>query len=162
MGDLRAGERGQAAVYAVLLFPVLMLVLAFVLAVASAESIRSRLGAQVDMAALTAAQAIDLAALARGDPPSLVAPQAEGLAREYLARNLAATGDLIAGAPADVASRAEIVVTGLGTDPFTGTPITAPTVSIRVSVPARIPMLGAAGLGPVVTFTITGSAAARS
>ena len=148
--------------YAVLLFPVLMLTLAFVLAVASAESLRTRLGAQVDMAALTATQAIDLAALARGDPPSLLVPEADALAREYLARNLAATGNLLADSPADIAAHAEVAVTGSGVDPFTGTPITAPTVSIRVSVPARIPMLGLAGLGPVVRFTITGSAAARS
>jgi len=159
----RRGERGQVAVYAILLFPVLMLVLALVLAVGSVESLRTRIGAQVDMAALTATQALDLSALARGEEPRLIEPQAEALAREYLARNLAVTTDLLTASPSDIASGAEIVVTNArGTDPLTGAPIDAPTVSIRVSVPARIPLLGLAGLAPTVVITITRSAAART
>ena len=50
----RASQRGQVAVYAILLFPLLMLVLALVLAVGTLESLRSRTRAQLDMAALTA------------------------------------------------------------------------------------------------------------
>jgi Flp pilus assembly protein TadG len=159
----RRGERGQVAIYAVLLFPVLMLVLALVLAVGALEGLRTRIGAQVDMAAITATQGLDVSALSRGEEPRLIEPQAEALAREYLARNLAATSDLLAATPADIASGAEVVVTNEpGTDPLTGTPVDAPTVSIRVAVPARIPLLGLAGLTPTVTLTITGSAAART
>jgi Flp pilus assembly protein TadG len=163
LNEHRRGERGQVAVYAILLFPVLTLVLALVLAVGSVESLRTRIGAQVDMAALIATQALDLSALSRGEQPRLIEPQAEALAREYLARNLAATSDLLAASPSEIASGAEIVVTNqAGTDPLTGAPIDAPTVSIRVAVPARIPLLGLAGLAPTVTITITGSAAART
>ena len=163
MNRRRHGEQGQVAVYAILLFPVLMLVLALVLAVGSVESLLTRIGAQVDMAALTATQALDLSALSRGEQPGLIESQAEALAREYLARNLAATTDLLAASPSDIASGAEIVVTNeRGIDPLTGAPIDAPTVSIRVSVPARIPLLGLAGLAPTVTITITGSAAAKT
>jgi hypothetical protein len=159
----RRGEPGQVAVYAVLLFPVLMLVLALVLAVGALEGLRTRIGAQVDMAALTATQALDVSALSRGEEPRLIEPQAEGLAREYLARNLAATSDLLAATPEDIASGAEVVVTNEpGTDPLTGATVDAPTVTIRVAVPARIPLLGLAGLTPTVTITITGSAAART
>ena len=82
--------------YAVLLFPMLMLVLALVLAVGTIEGLRTRIRAQLDMAALTATQALDLAALAAGEPPRLQVDEAERLAREYLARNLAATGDVLA------------------------------------------------------------------
>ena len=163
MNRRRRGEQGQVAVYAILLFPVLTLVLALVLAVGSVESLRTRIGAQVDMAALTATQALDLSGLSRGEAPRLIESQAEALAREYLARNIATTTDLIAASPSDIASGAEIVVTNeRGTDPLTGAPIDAPTVSIRVSVPARIPLLGLAGLAPTVTITITGSAAAKT
>ena len=163
MNRRRRREQGQVAVYAILLFPVLTLVLALVLAVGSVESLRTRIGAQVDMAALTATQALDLSALSRGEQPRLIESQAEALAREYLARNLAATTDFLAASPSDIASRAEIVVINeRGTDPLTGAPIEAPTVSIRVSVPARIPLLGLAGLAPTVRITITGSAAART
>jgi hypothetical protein len=157
------GERGQVAVYAVLLFPMLMLVFALVLAVGTVEDLRTRLRAQLDMAALTATQALDPAALAAGQPPRLQAGEAERLAREYLARNLAATGDVLVASPSEIAAAAQVVISNEpGTDPITGAANTAPTVSIEISAPARIPLLGLAGIGPVVTLTIDGSAAART
>ena len=45
MSGRRVGERGQVAVYAVLLFPMLMLVFALVLAVGTIEDLRTRLRA---------------------------------------------------------------------------------------------------------------------
>ena len=163
MAQSRAREQGQVAVYAILLFPLLMLVLALVLAVGTIEDLRTRIRAQLDMAALTATQALDVDALAQGGEPVLLADTADALAREYLARNLAVLGDQVAGSPAAIAGAAEIVVTNIpGTDPLTGVPDTAPTVSIRVRVPARIPLLGLAGLAPTVELVLTGSAAARS
>ena len=163
MMSSRAGERGQVAVYAVLLFPMLMLVLSLVLAVGTIEGLRARIGAQLDLAALTATQALDVQALARGGPPTLIVPMADELAREYLARNLAALGDELGSSPAAIAQSAEVVVSNVpGTDPITGVLDTAPTVSIRIRVPARVPLLGLAGLGPMVELTLTGSAAARS
>ena len=162
-GQSRGRQRGQVAVYAVLLFPLLMLVLALVLAVGTLEAMRTRLRAQVDMAALVATQAIDVPALAAGERPSLVPAQAEALARQYLAANLDATSSLLAGSPAGIADGARIAVTNApGTDPITGAADTAPTVSIAIRAPVRVPLLGLAGLGPVVTLEIAGSAAART
>jgi hypothetical protein len=107
-------------VYAVLLFPMLMLVLALVLAVGTIEGLRTRLRAQLDMAALTATQALDPAALAAGEPPRLQAGEAERLAREYLARNLAATGDVLVASPSEIAAAAQVVISNEpGTDPIT-------------------------------------------
>src|SRR5213595_795687 len=158
MMDRRAGERGQVAIYAVLLFPMLMLVLALVLAVGTIEDLRTRLRAQLDMAALTATQALDPAALAAGEPPRLQVSEAERLAREYLARNLGATGDALVGSPSEIAAAAQVVISNEpGTDPITGATNPAPTVSIEISAPARIPLLGLAGIAPVVTLTIDGS-----
>ena len=163
MRAARAGERGQVAVYAVLLFPVLMLVLALVLAVGTIEGLRTRLRAQLDMAALTATQAFDPAALAAGEPPRLQLAEAERLAREYLARNLAATGDVLVASPSEIAAAAQIVISNEpGTDPITGASNTAPTVSIEISARAQIPLLGLAGIAHVVTLTIDGSASART
>ena len=157
------GERGQVAVYAVLLFPMLMLVLALVLAVGTIEGLRSRIRAQLDMAALTATQALDPAALAAGQPPVLQPAEAERLAREYLARNLAATGDALTSTPAEIAAAAEVVISNVPeVDPITGASTTVPTVSIRINAPARIPLLGLAGIGPIVTLTVAGSASART
>jgi hypothetical protein len=159
----RSGERGQVAVYAVLLFPMLMLVLALVLAVGTIEGLRTRIRAQLDMAALTATQALDPAALAAGQPPVLQPAEADRLAREYLARNLAATGDALVATPSEIAAAAEVVISNeAGVDPITGGSNTAPTVSIRIEAPARIPLLGLAGIGPIVTLTIAGSASART
>jgi hypothetical protein len=159
----RDGERGQVAVYAIVLFPLLMLTLALVLAVGSLEDLRTRLRAQLDMAALVATQALDPVGLADGDPPRLDPVAAEALAREYLARNLAAPDALLAASAVDIAASAEVVVSNdPGIDPITGAPNTAPTVSIRITAPARIPLLGLAGIAPVVTLTIDGSAAART
>lgn len=163
MGRIRHGERGQVAVYAVLLFPLLMLVLALVLAVGTLEGMRTRLRAQIDMAALTATQAIDVASLAAGGEPRLVPDAAEQLAREYLARNLSASSDLLAASPDEIAAAAAVSVRNEpGTDPITGAPNTAPTVSIEIQAPVRVPLLGLAGIEPVVTLTIGGSAAART
>ncbi len=163
MSARRAAERGQVAVYAVLLFPMLMLVLALVLAVGTIEGLRTHIRAQLDMAALTATQALDPAALAAGEPPRLQVAEAERLAREYLARNLGATGDVLVDSPSEIAAAADIVISNApGTDPITGASNTAPTVSIEISAPARIPLLGLAGIAPVVTLTIDGSATART
>jgi Flp pilus assembly protein TadG len=156
-------ERGQVAVYAVLLFPVLTLVLALVLAVGTLEGLRTRIRAQLDMAALTATQAFDPAALAAGESPRLETAEAERLAREYLARNLATTSNLLVASPAEIAATAQVAVSNQpGIDPITGASNVAPTVSIRIAAPARIPLLGLAGIAPVVTLTIDGSAAART
>jgi Flp pilus assembly protein TadG len=158
----RDGERGQVALYAVLLFPILMLVLALVLAVGTLEGARSRTRAQLDMAALTATQALDFDALARGEPPQLIVAEAERLAREYLARNLATVGELPV-SPASIAASAEIAVVASGErDPISGALVEAPTVSIRAVVPTRVPLLNLIGLGPVVNVTVSGSAAART
>jgi|GEM_PF-1042497 len=163
MRGSRASQRGQVAVYAILLFPLLMLVLTLVLAVGTLESLRSRTRAQLDMAALTATQALDFDALAHGAAPQLNEATADALAREYLALNLAALGDQLQASPADIAQSAEIVVSNApGIDPITGASDTAPTVSIRIRVPARIPLLGLVGLSTIVDLTLTGSAAARS
>jgi hypothetical protein len=159
----RSSERGQVAVYAVLLFPILMLTVALVLAVGTIEGLRTRIRAQLDMAALTATQALDPAALAAGEPPRLQVAEADRLAREYLALNLEATGDVLTATPSEVAAAAEVVVSNEpGIDPITGAVNTSPTVSIRISAPARIPLLGLAGISPVVTLTIDGSASART
>jgi len=163
MAGSRVGERGQVAVYAVLLFPTLLLVLVFVFAVGSVEMLRSRLHAQLDMAALTATQAIDLGALAAGGHPALVPDKAEVLARQSLLANGGWLGGRLLVRPEAVAGGAQVAVTNrAGADPITGLPVTAPTVSIRVVVPVAVPVLAIAGLRTRVDLELTGSAAARS
>ncbi len=154
-------ERGQVALYAVLLLPLLMLVFALVLTVGTLEAQRTRLRAQLDMAALTATQALDFAALARGEPPRLVERDAERLAREYLARNLLTTDASAFATTVAIAAQVAVLAPG-EVDPFTGATVEAPTVSIRASVPTELPLARLVGLPATVTVTVSGSAAART
>jgi len=150
------------ALYAALLFPLLMLVLALVLAVGTLEATRTRATAQLDLAALTATQALDLEALARGEPPRLLPEVAEALAREYLAHNLA-TLDGLPADPVAIAAAATVSVVGTGQiNPLTGAPAEGPTIVISAVVPTRVPLLSIVGLGPVVDVSVSGSAVARS
>ncbi len=158
----RANERGQVAVYAVVLFPLLVLVLSLVFVVGTVEDLRSRIRADLDMAALTATQALDPSALASGAPPRLLPDEAEQLARQYLAQNLAGLGSVLGESPSDAAASADVAVTNSGTDPITGSAVTAPTVSIRLAAPVHIALLSVARLPSTISLTLVGSAAART
>jgi len=83
-------------VYAIVLFPLLVLVLSLVYVVGNVEDLRSKIRADLDMAALTATQALDPTALASGAPPRLLPDEAAQLARQYLAQNLAGLGSVLA------------------------------------------------------------------
>ena len=156
------GERGQVAVYAVVLFPLLVLVLSLVYVVGNVEDLRSRIRADLDMAALTATQALDPTAIAAGAPPRLLPDEADQLARQYLAQNLAGLGSVLAESPSDAAAAADVAVTNTGTDPITGSVVTAPTVTIRLAAPVHIQLLSVAGLPTTISLTLVGSAAART
>ena len=158
----RRNERGQVAVYAVVLFPLLVLVLSLVYIVGNVEDLRSRIRADLDMAALTATQALDPTALATGAPPRLLPDEAAQLARQYLAQNLAGLGSVLAESPSDAAAAAEVAVTNSGTDPITGSVVAAPTVTIRLATPVHISLLSVAGLPTTISLTLVGSAAART
>jgi Flp pilus assembly protein TadG len=155
-------ERGQVALYAVVLFPLLVLVLSLVYVVGSVEDLRSRIRADLDMAALTATQALDPTALAAGAPPRLLPDQADQLARQYLAQNLAGLGSILSESPADAAASADVAVTNSGTDPITGSVVSAPTVTIRLAAPVHISLLSVAALPTTISLTLVGSAAART
>jgi Flp pilus assembly protein TadG len=159
----RRHERGQVAVYAVVLFPLLVLVMSLVYVVGNVEDLRSQIRADLDMAALTATQALDPTALATGAPPRLLPDEADQLARQYLAQNLAGLGSVLAESPSDAASAADVAVTNSGdTDPITGSVVAAPTVTIRLAAPVHISLLSVAGLPTTISLTLVGSAAART
>jgi Flp pilus assembly protein TadG len=155
-------ERGQVAVYAVVLFPLLVLVLSLVYVVGTVEDLRSRIRADLDMAALTATQALDPTALASGQRPRLLPDEAAQLARQYLAQNLAGLGSVLAESPSDAAAAADVAVTNTGRDPITGSVVAAPTVTIRLAAPVHVQLLGLAGLPTTISLTLVGSAAART
>ena len=141
------GERGQALVMVLLLFPVLMLVLALVLAVATIESAKTRVTDQVDQAAVTAATQVDMSTIWTG---AQLSADTEQVAREYLQSNLTAVSSLIEEDPADIASAAEVYVSNAGgLNPITGLNDPGPSVTIRARVSVRVPLLGLMGIHSV-------------
>jgi lipid A disaccharide synthetase len=88
--------------------------------------------------------------------------QADQLARQYLAQNLAGLGSILSESPADAAASADVAVTNSGTDPITGSVVSAPTVTIRLAAPVHISLLSVAALPTTISLTLVGSAAART
>ena len=140
-------ERGQALVLVVLVFPVITLVLALVLAVASLESVKTRVADQVDQAATTAAYEVDQSTLTSG---AQLSGSTEQVAREYLQRNLEAVSNLIEEDPSDIAATAEVYVSNAaGLNPITGLVDPGPSITIRARVSVQVPMLGLIGIHSV-------------
>jgi len=134
MRAMRRNERGQVAVYAVVLFPLLVLVMSLVYVVGNVEDLRSRIRAELDMAALTATQALDSNRALIGSAPRPGCPmRPDQLARLYLARTWPILGAPSPRAHQTPTASATSSVTNSGTDPITGSVVTAPTVSIRLA-----------------------------
>jgi Flp pilus assembly protein TadG len=131
----------------VLLFPVIMLVLAMVLAVATLESAKTRVTDQVDQAAVTSAYQVDMSTIWSG---AQLSAETEQVAREYLQRNLTAVSSLIEEDPADIASSADVYVSNTaGPNPITGLVDPGPSVTIRARVSVLVPLLGLIGIHSV-------------
>lgn len=140
-------ERGSAALVMVLLLPLLMLALASALDLGALRLAAARARAAADLAALVAVNDQDERAL-RERGALRLSPDAETVARDYLARNLASLGPLLAEDAAALARRADVATFPEGgVDPLDGTRYEHPTVRIRIDVPLRAgvlqPLVGA-------------------
>lgn len=143
-------EAGLAVLYATLLLPTFLLLLAFVVELGALRVTRARLVSAADLAATIAVGEQDLAALAR-DGRYHLAPSATSVAREMLGQELEPLTPRLAGASAaSIAASATIVARD---DP-------APTVGIAFDAPVRTPLFLLAALRDVTTLRITASAAA--
>lgn len=134
-------ERGSAALLLVLLLPLLLLVLAGALDLGALRLAASRGRAAADLAAVVAVNDQDDRALRERGALRLSA-DAASVAREYLARNLAPLGTLLADDAATLAARADVAAFPEGgVDPVDGTRYDHPTVRIRVDLPLRTGVL---------------------
>jgi uncharacterized membrane protein len=150
-------DAGSASLLTILLLPVIVLVLASVLDLGLLRLAAARARAAVDLAAIVAVN--DQTEPVPGGALSLAA-DAEDVAREYLALNLAGMTSLLAADAHSIASGADVAAfaTG-GTDPRDGSRYDRPTVRIDAVVPLRGGTLRSL-LGPV-TVRAYAVAAAR-
>lgn len=142
-------SRGQSALYAVLLMPTLILILALAVDMAGLQMQKLRLRYAVDLATVTAATLVDAPDYSRTGRLQLDTTAATATAREYLVRNLAGMRDVAN--PLAIASAADITVVN-GTpaiDPYTGGHLDRPAICARIRVPYRFMLLGWVGFNEV-------------
>ena len=156
-----AWQRGQSTLYAVVLMPMLVMILALVADVGALQVERVRLRWAQDMALIDAVTEIDAARY--GDTGELrIDPSAAGVYRAYLAANLQPLRGVLAdgATPESIAAAAEVAVVNQlpGSDPFTGRTLDRPAICARIRVPVRVTLLHLAGLGWSQRLTIDGSA----
>jgi Flp pilus assembly protein TadG len=142
-------SRGQSALYAVLLMPTLILILALAVDMAGLQMQKLRLRYAVDLATVTAATLVDAPDYSRTGRLQLDAAAATATAREYLVRNLAGMRDVAS--PLAIASAADITVVNRtpAIDPYTGGHLDRPAICARIRVPYRFMLLGWVGFNEV-------------
>jgi hypothetical protein len=142
-------SRGQSALYAVLLMPTLILILALAVDMAGLQMQKLRLRYAVDLAAVSAATLVDAPFYSRTGRLQLDPATATATAREYLARNLAGMPDIRA--PLAVAAAADISIVNRtpAIDPYTGGHLDRPAICARIRVPYRFMLLGWVGFSEV-------------
>lgn len=142
-------SRGQSALYAVLLMPTLILILALAVDMAGLQMQKLRLRYAVDLATVTAATLVDAPYYSRTGRLQLDPAAATATAREYLVRNLAGLPDIAA--PLAVAAAADIRIVNRtpATDPYTGGHLDRPAICARIRVPYRFMLLGWVGFSEV-------------
>jgi Flp pilus assembly protein TadG len=155
-------DTGTAAVTTLLMLPLLLIVLVGVLELGALRAIAHRATAAADLATIVAVGDQDQAELVRTGTLRL-APDAADTARDYFARNLAATEPALASSADEIAASADVASfpTAPSFDPRTGMHYDHPTVRLIAWVPVRTPGLAALLLPAVTTLTIRSASSPR-
>lgn len=152
-------EGGGASLLTILLLPLVVLVLAAVIDLGLLRLGAARARAAADLAVIVAVNDQDEVAL--GNRALRLAGDAEVVAREYFASNLAGIAPLLADSAASIASAADVAAFPHGgVDPRDGARYDHPTVRIHAAVPLRSGALRSV-LGPTVVVYANAVAAAR-
>jgi Flp pilus assembly protein TadG len=154
-------SRGQSVLYAVLLMPTLILVVALAVDLTSLQMQKLRLRYAVDLATVTAATAVDARYYSQTGRLRLDPELATATTRDFLMRNL--TGMPGIPEPAQVAATADVSIINQtpAADPYTRAYLDRPAVCARIRVPYRFLLLGWIGLR-VVEMTVAASAEIRT
>ncbi|HEY9287758.1 MAG TPA: hypothetical protein VIT43_07025 [Candidatus Dormibacteraeota bacterium] len=154
-------QRGQSVLYAVLCFPVLLLIFAFAIDLGLLQLDNLRLRYALSLATVTAATSVDQTFYSTTGHLRLDPATAIPAARRSLYENLAGLQEAIDANT--LAANAEITIINQvpARDPFTGSILDRPAICARLRVPHRFAMLGWIGLSQVET-TITADAEIRT
>jgi Putative Flp pilus-assembly TadE/G-like len=154
-------RRGQSTLYAVLLMPTLFLIVALAVEVATLELERLRLNYALDLATVTAANAVDPVSYSQTGQLRLNPVAATALTREYLLRNLSGMTDTPH--PEEIAAAADITVVNQvpSRDPYRGLLLDRPAVCARIHVLHHFLLLGWIGMN-AVELTLSADAEIRT
>ena len=155
-------EGGTAAVTTLVMLPLLLIVLVGVLEIGALRAVAYRAAAAADLATVVAVGDQDQAELVRTGKLQLAADAAD-VARDYFARNLAATAPALAASVNEIARSADIASfpTAPSVDPRTGARYDRPTVRLIASVPVRTPGFAVLLMPGVTTLTIRSASSPR-
>lgn len=162
MRTFASDERGVMTLVTVLLLPLVLVVLVGVLELGRVRVVAERARIAADLATVTAANDQDDAELARSGALRITT-EAEGVARDLFALNIAPLTASLAIPPGDVAARADIAVFAGrgGVDPRTGATYATPTVRLAAQLPILTPAFATLLARPVTVIDIFSASSAR-
>lgn len=142
-------QRAQSVLYAVLLMPLLLMVLALAIDIGELQLEKLRLHYALDLATLSGTGGVDTASYSRTGRLTLDPGLATELTSEYLRQNLSRLADTPD--PAAILAGGEIRVVNQvpAQDPFSGAALNHPAVCARIHFRHRFALLGLAGLDSV-------------
>ena len=158
---MRRDERGSAAIFVVVLLPLLLTIVVGVVQLGAIRVLAARIASAADLATLAATDDQDGGELARTGALRL-APDAVAVARTYFALNLRQIAAHLAITPEDAAAQADVAIfsTVPAVDPLTGWHYDHPTVRIAASVPVRTPAFGVI-FSPTTVVSVRAASAPR-
>jgi Flp pilus assembly protein TadG len=152
---MRHDDGGTAALTTILMLPLLLVVLVGVLELGALRAVAYRAGAAADLATIVAVGDQDPIELAQSGTLRLAVDAAD-VARDYFARNLAASAPALSASATAIAASADIASfpTVPSFDPRTGARYDRPTVRLIALIPVKTPGFAALLMPAVTTVTI--------
>lgn len=162
MRRANADERGVLALVTVLLLPLLLVVLAGVLELGAVRVVAERARIAADLATVTAVNDQDEGELARTGALRPAA-DADRVARDSFALNVAPLRGSLASSPEAIAAAADVAVfAGRGeVDPRTGRTYAGPTVRLAADLPVRTPVFAVLLARPITVVHLLSASSAR-
>jgi len=155
-------ERGALVLLTVLLLPLLLVVLLGVLELGAVRVVAERARIAADLATVTAVNDQDEAELGRTGSLRL-ASDADRVARDHFALNLAPLSASLAATPEAIAAAADVAVFPRpgAIDPRTGRAYAGPTVRLAADLPIDTPFFAALLARPVTVIQLLSASSAR-
>lgn len=155
-------ERGALALVTVLLLPFLLIIVVGVLELGAVRVVAERARIAADLATVTAVNDQDEAELARSGALR-PASDAEQVARDHFALNLAPLSGSLAATPEAIAAAADVAIFPEpgSIDPRTGRTYAGPTVRLAADLPIATPFFAALLARPITVVQLLSASSAR-